>query len=680
MGCFIFLVSLCIGLVASAQTQPDSFFEGVDYVKLSSSGGSVIFENELAFDSKIKGVRNAKNGEVLRLTYFIFSDDMTSSFFANELILAAKRGVKVKVLADLMTNYSRLDFFSFLARSSNNIEIRFYGKPPQEALKILGPFAKAPGKNPLGSLFFAGLFSQSAELMKMAIDLATKFNSINAPQATLTAPAQIQGALLPLLPLLGGLGTDGQNSHLAILAGLAQKDIQKLLHLTDYSHQKLLLIGERWLQMGGRNIEIPYHLNKNDKTYTFSDTDVALNLTSGGKEIAASFDKTFKHSELTMDLEEVYQLAPNGLALEASEVVKQCGSSSSFSSLGSCLNKIENMKSRQSRVDLLREPFYKLVETFKKLPKNSLNQAYEGLSTIRLQALSPENLAYIENLHYSSRDPKTQRILGLNSVSPGGVPEDLGKNLKNIQNLWRAQLDRVCKEKPNNQRVVYFNNAYFILPSVILDSLGKLTKKECGKLKVVFLTNSSRTTDLAVINIFAQYQMKAIYEHTRKNSDNVDIEIWEYQTQAPAKQDVVSLHSKVALFGDELVIGSANTDVRSFVMDSNNALWIRDPQAARSYRQILNQLIKSDRVKKVVDADLDFDVSKQAAMDVTSLGASLNSLGLASPNFGGPNFSTHVVRAFTEFVKSIYSETLSILQQDANLQKLRAYDERLKLL
>jgi phosphatidylserine/phosphatidylglycerophosphate/cardiolipin synthase-like enzyme len=36
-----------------------------------------------------------------------------------------------------------------------------------------------------------------------------------------------------------------------------------------------------------------------------------------------------------------------------------------------------------------------------------------------------------------------------------------------------------------------------------------------------------------------------------------------------------SLHSKVWIIGDDLIVGSANADVRSYMMDANNAVMIR---------------------------------------------------------------------------------------------------------
>jgi putative cardiolipin synthase len=55
----------------------------------------------------------------------------------------------------------------------------------------------------------------------------------------------------------------------------------------------------------------------------------------------------------------------------------------------------------------------------------------------------------------------------------------------------------------------------------------------------------------------------------------------------------VSLHTKVSLFGDDMIVGSANGDVRSYMMDSNNGMIIRNaPTFMNHYRMYIDDLLK----------------------------------------------------------------------------------------
>ena len=77
----------------------------------------ILMDNNEAFDSKLEIIRNAK--QTLNLVYFIYATDHSTSHLSKELIKAAKRGVKVQILVDYITNYSNLDFFKMLEREGS---------------------------------------------------------------------------------------------------------------------------------------------------------------------------------------------------------------------------------------------------------------------------------------------------------------------------------------------------------------------------------------------------------------------------------------------------------------------------------------------------------------------------------------------------------------------------------
>ena len=78
----------------------------------------------------LQAVRNARKS--LDLAYYIFADDYSSSLLAQELIAAARRGVRVRVFLDYFNNYRRLDLFRFLqreaTRGAGSLEVRLFSE------------------------------------------------------------------------------------------------------------------------------------------------------------------------------------------------------------------------------------------------------------------------------------------------------------------------------------------------------------------------------------------------------------------------------------------------------------------------------------------------------------------------------------------------------------------------
>ncbi|VAW45151.1 hypothetical protein MNBD_GAMMA03-1402, partial [hydrothermal vent metagenome] len=98
------------------------------------NSGNIITDNQQSFKTKLTLIDQAK--ESIDLAYFIVSDDYSSSVFASHLIAASQRGVKVRLLVDYVTNYSRLDWFSMLeAEGGGNLTVRFYGRPTNNMIK-----------------------------------------------------------------------------------------------------------------------------------------------------------------------------------------------------------------------------------------------------------------------------------------------------------------------------------------------------------------------------------------------------------------------------------------------------------------------------------------------------------------------------------------------------------------
>ena len=218
--------------------------------------------------------------------------------------------------------------------------------------------------------------------------------------------------------------------------------------------------------------------------------------------------------------------------------------------------------------------------------------------------------AYVENLPFYG-EPGALPI----TRSYGAVNGQEAVYGKRIHSLWLLGLRNVCAiaTAANPQRVI-LHSAYFAPPSNLLRMLGQMTNGDldCRHVRITVLTNSTDTTDLGVVNLLAQQSLKAFQEYYATQRDTTrspQIEYFEYQTsnreescvrQKDAPVRHASLHTKVSVFGDDMMIGSANGDVRSYMMDSNNAMLIRNaPHLSMQYRTYIDALLKD--TTKVLD-------------------------------------------------------------------------------
>ncbi|HPI41520.1 MAG TPA: hypothetical protein PLJ21_11990, partial [Pseudobdellovibrionaceae bacterium] len=119
-------------------------------LRIKPQEGRIMIDNDAAFLSKIEAIRSAKADETLRLIYYIYATDESSSAFSLELLKAAQRGVKVELLVDLLTNYKNIDLFHYLEKKSNGaIQVRFFGRPSSKITRDI-VFMSRPCPESLG--------------------------------------------------------------------------------------------------------------------------------------------------------------------------------------------------------------------------------------------------------------------------------------------------------------------------------------------------------------------------------------------------------------------------------------------------------------------------------------------------------------------------------------------------
>jgi len=633
---------------------------------LAIDSGKVITDNQYAFETKLALIDQAKTS--IDLVYFIVSDDYSSSVFASRLIAASQRGVKVRLLVDYVTNYSRLDWFSMLeVEGRENLTVRFYGRPsnnmikdavymtlgcnevaPREdrsacsqeklekievlfqAEKIAGTPAESLNISNLNlaesGLFLSGFYGKNVDAMALAIEqgqnisidrLATSGSSASSGQLkglkhfgkiywkSRTGPAYQRVFNRVKTAFAFKHYGDALNPVYASFTQflpVERKNIDEAARdwdfFTDYTHHKLLLVDQKSVMLGGRNIEDSYHMhpNKLSAKYTFMDTDVVVHLPEPNTAMQHRFERLWSFVA-TATLDEVRQHSPNDFIANWHWATVACK---------------ESMQLEGCRTDWLNRVNLMLPKRLA-LEKNKLEEQQQTYQTeyqpsIEFAKRFPAFLVsdqavgtYLENLPYRITESNQQRQFGAEYNQEE-------KSNKNIHHYWLTKLKEQCSSEDKSPREVYFYNAYFFPPPNMMLGFKALIdgSQECRHVTLNIITNSVATTDLVPVNILASHSMKAFADFYREHFDeqrSATIRYFEYQKSAG---EALSLHSKVALFDDALVIGSANLDARSYFMDTNNALVIeQDRELIKLYQQYLTARINNPNLLSLKNIELD---------------------------------------------------------------------------
>lgn len=370
-------------------------------------------------------------------------------------------------------------------------------------------------------------------------------------------------------------------------------------HITDYQHQKLLLVDGEKAQLGGRNIGDPYHLRPGPllgEDHWFSDTDIYVELSdTDGAAFREAFDRLWSFDRMVATITEVRLHAPNELVAnwdvfeaaeesceQVAEEVREACIDSTFSA------NARSLKQRiADRSKSMRKKATKYHETYPQTPPLP-----NPPPTFELDKLDKEaRLAYLENLPFLKELPQVERtrIYG----AEGLAEADHGKDFHHI---WRMQLENICSgATAASPRRVLLHNAYYMPPANLLRAAAGLMGGEldCRHVTVQILTNSTRTSNISIINLFALHGIKAFIDHHQEASDpetGARFEFYEYVDSSDHPN--FTLHSKVSVIGDDVSIGSANADVRSYMMDSNNGILIHDaPRFREEYLAMVDALI-----------------------------------------------------------------------------------------
>lgn len=637
VGLFIAAISACTLGPSKDERHPAAALTAGDYsvreltneriLQYSSSGNlrmgelKILTDNTDALEGKLDIIRKARNE--IDLMYYIYSADESSSYMTRELLRAAERGVKVRILVDFFVNYARFDYFKMLEeKSRGNIQVSFYGVPQGVLLEsmsyIVSPCAEqnktcvekkwkeiraqhAAGKVPFFTkLLVAGMYTKSADLLKIAVsegaqlDLGGSDKLSQSDKAELmnflelVFKAKIKGDIGAKLKLGMALAFYGDKTLpvyeklLAVLplVGGSKELAQSWESATDFIHHKLIIADRRYVQLGGRNIEDSYHMAVSPSgKYTFLDTDVNAEVIDGGDEIKNTFDKMWRFSDSVKTLKGLDSVVTHNFNVRENlpvlvGAIKACESQKPTPNYGAC---IESASSSQLVVNMAQRVKKAEDELIAKAAAYDARKIVNSNPSSVVMNDADPFITYIENLSFTRKSLK--RLYG-----SGGD--------KNISELWIQAIKNTCKQASvNSPKEITLLNAYVFMPAAVLATLGDVVsgRIRCANTTITIATNSKDSTDLAPINLFATYQFLNLAKAVSKNS-KVNLRILEMKR--PAGKTTYSLHTKASIFGDDLVIGSANADIRSYHMDSNNGFFIRNaPEFAAQYREWVNNFI-----------------------------------------------------------------------------------------
>ncbi len=449
---------------------------------------------------------------------------------------------------------------------------------------------------------------------------------------------------------------------------------------SDYLHQKLLLVdGERVLT-GGRNIGDSYHLHHDPllgKHPLFADTEIYMELAAEkGQEFRDVFDRLWDFRQMVAATGEVRQHAPNDFIANKSALddAEEACASMPEDQRETCVDRqfeagalaIEEREA--ARHEEMLQLAAKYDQDYEPAASGDMSPAFEVDDGARAYYL--ENIPYDKNVAPAER----KRLYGAR-----GLEEDATG--KYLHLLWRRAMTNTCltssAEAP--QRVILLN-PYYLPPAPMLRAAGWMVDGtlDCRHVTVQVLTNSYDTNNFKVINPLAHVGLKAFSEFYHQQGDperRAEFDFYEYREKPGVN---FTLHSKVSLLGDDVIVGSANIDARSYLMDANNGILLRGaPRLRDSYTEFLDQQLESPEVVENLDGYL-----RSSSLE-TIKAEKLQQLSdyvvsLKGDESLSPEQQAQLDKLFSVVLDQVYKLTQAVLNGDE--QAIDDYNRLLKLL
>ena len=269
------------------------------------TGVRLLTDNDDAWQAKRHLIANAQR--TLDLSYFILEVDGSTSRVLLDLIDAAERGVKVRLLVDYFMTFEQAAALRALAGVAN-IEVRRYGLPTAAWLAALEAagidrdgFVKAlmaaNGPKLAEALKGNTIFAPAVASEVASLHTEPGENPANFPMQVLSALPSMATAA-GLAPDIAAVGTAIDRAAALRKVALVIEIVRGLKHFPHRTHHKLLLADSKWFVMGGRNLADAYQCEMPPQGRAFQDTDIlACDGAAGGSEHRVAFQKLWSSGE-----------------------------------------------------------------------------------------------------------------------------------------------------------------------------------------------------------------------------------------------------------------------------------------------------------------------------------------------------------------------------------------------
>ena len=423
-----------------------------------------------------------------------------------------------------------------------------------------------------------------------------------------------------------------------------------LEYITDYTHHKFILGDDASLQIGGRNVANAYHMHPThlEKYYTFMDTDVHMALTEkDGERFNAAFDRIWNFRTMVASVDDVAKHAPLNYLNLVNDIdtlkAKDCNTILDATQKEACLKQLFSelvevavMPYTAAKQAAWDEKYKDLLATYDNYlatkkefkswtvpeqifdSKNGFVQADNitaPLHSFTHYPIAAKDFYYVENLPFSQVNNTAPQTRSFGSTYDHEVTHGKG-----IHKVWRAALQNACEQsnQTGEPTEVIIHQGYFAPPMGITHEMNRLIKaNECPNVTVKLYTNSILSTDLIPINLIGRRMLFSMNQHN-KDMKSDKFQYFEYNVDTLSNivahkysyagdpegrlKSYFSLHTKVMIFGNDIYIGSANTDFRSYLMDTNNGVFIKNaPELVARYKAFLKELATNKIVAPAKD-------------------------------------------------------------------------------
>jgi phosphatidylserine/phosphatidylglycerophosphate/cardiolipin synthase-like enzyme len=548
-------------------------------------------------------------------------------------------------------------------------------------------------------IFLSGLYSKQPELLALAVMQGRELASAEtgAPQITIEQLAGLvkiariywrarTGNLferlvariqLAAISLYAGDVLDPIFEVIAENLPVKRQDLAASLrdweYVTDYLHQKLLIVDGRGIQLGGRNIEDTYHLRQDqlDSGLRFMDTDVRIDTISGGGSVEDAFERLWNFTQMVAKLDEVRQHAPNELvanhaAFEAANEICHAETADD-----GCFDREFGKLALEvpAREALHREQMQRNADHFQTVIRPGMRDPAPTSIAIDADA----KLYYLENIPFRGKYGEA-----LEGRTFGAENNREAWSGKRIHSVVLNSLESACRTatSASPQRVI-INNAYFFPPSNLVDTVSRMLdgRLPCQYVDLILVTNSRESTDLRIVNTFGRHIAFAFSDYLRSIRDTGTGATYRYYEMQPGDGPVrSSLHSKVWIIGDDVIVGSANADVRSYMMDANNAVMIRQAPEMRGQLMSMIDETLADPAKATDMSEFYRSTTRAQIVeeDRRAFRALIDKIGRLSDAQ-----KDEVERRFVGMLDQIYSLTIDGLKGNLDSEEKRARFNRI---